>query len=116
MVNLYYGQPTSEQNQEPKEWVTIRIFTGSGDLDTEDFNVPTGYWRIVYTTQALDERFAVFSAYIYPSGEITRYITHVDFDKSGTDTGYVRAGPGSFWIRVLAANLSSWTIQVQTQQ
>jgi hypothetical protein len=38
------------------------------------------------------------------------------FIKSGTDTTYVRAGPGDFWISVGAANLKSWTIEVQIQQ
>jgi hypothetical protein len=117
MVNLYYSQPpSSQQNQETKEWVTIRTFTGSGNLDTEDFTVATGYWRIIYTTQASNEQFAGFSAYVYPSGETTYYITHADLDKSGTGTSYVRADPGNFWIKVLAANLYSWTIQIQTQQ
>jgi hypothetical protein len=87
-----------------------------GEQDTEDFNVPTNYWRIVYTTVAENEQYAGFSAFVYPSGETAGYVAQVTFNKSGTETSYVRAGPGDFWISVLAANLRSWTIEVQIQQ
>ena len=51
-----------------------------------------------------------------PAAKLRSYVASVTFDKSGTDTSYVRAGPGDFWIKVIAANLRSWTIEVQTQQ
>ena len=97
------------------EWKTIKTLTGTGDKDTEDFTVPTYYWRITYTIKT-ESNYPRFSASIYPKGETTSYVAHVDFNKAGTDTSYVRAGPGDFWIHVLAANLSSWTIEVQIQQ
>jgi DNA/RNA endonuclease G (NUC1) len=84
--------------------------------DTEDFTVPTNYWRIVYTTNAENEQYALFSFFVYPSGETKSFVASVTFVKSGTDTTYARAGPGDFWIKVLAANLRTWTIEVQTQQ
>ena len=112
----------STQIQAAGEWKTIKTFTGSAptgkraiDQKTEDFTVPTNYWRTVYTIKAQNEQYASFSAYIYPSGETVKNVAKVDFYKSGTDTSYVRAGPGDFWISVLAANLSSWTIEIQTQ-
>ena len=98
------------------EWKTIKTFTGSGNKDTEDFTAPVNYWRIVYTTNANNEQYAVFSVFVYPSGETAKYVAFVTFNKSGTDTSYIRAGPGDFWIHIIAANLSSWTIEVQTQQ
>jgi len=98
------------------EWKTIKTFTGIEGKDTEDFNVPANYWRIVYTINAESEQYASFSFFVYPSGETKSFVASVTFMKSGTDTTYVRVGPGSFWIRVLAANLRSWTIEAQTQQ
>lgn len=97
------------------EWKTIKTFMGSGGKDTEDFTVPVNYWRITYTIKT-ESNYPGFSASIYPKGETALYIAHVDLDKAGTDTSYIRAGPGDFWIHVGAANLDSWMIEVQTQQ
>jgi len=98
------------------EWKTTYTFTGSEAKDTEDFNVPTNYWRVVYTVKAESEQYAAFYLYVYPSGETAGYVAHVALMKSGSDVSYVRAGPGNFYLKVLAANLNSWTIEVQIQQ
>jgi hypothetical protein len=115
-ASQWIPQSTSMQTAGQAGWKTIKTFTGSSYKDTEDFTVPTDYWRIVYTIRAESEEYAAFSAYIYPSGETAIYVTSVSFDKSGTDASYIREGPGDFWIKVLAANLRSWTIEVQIQQ
>ncbi len=106
---------TSRSAQVAGQWRMIKTFTGSADKDTEDFNVPTSYWRIVYTVVPQNEQ-SIFAFFVYPSGKTQGFVASVSFVKSGTDTSYIRAGPGGFWIKVLAANLSSWTIEVQIQQ
>ena len=116
IVQTLTVQPSFTQTLGQGEWKTIKTFTGIEGKDTEDFNVSTNYWRIVYTIKAESEQYASFSFFVYPSGETKSYVASVTFIKSGTDTTYVRAGPGDFWIKVLAANLKSWTIEVQTQQ
>lgn len=109
--------PTAAQTSGAGQWKTIETFAGSSDKDTEDFNVPTNYWRLAYTITAQPyQQFVGFSAVIYPGGKISGSVASVNLDKSGTDTGYVRAGPGSFWISIVAVNLSSWTIEVQIQE
>lgn len=109
------AQSTSTQILAQSEWKTTKTLTGSASKDTEDFTVPTNYWRIVYTITT-DSQFPVFSIFVYPSGETKNFVAFMDLRKPGTDTSYVRAGPGDFWIHVAAANLKSWTIEVQTQQ
>ena len=42
------------------EWKTIKTLSGSGNKDTEDFTVPTNYWRIVYTVTAQYVEYASF--------------------------------------------------------
>jgi len=108
-------QQTTTQTTAQVEWKTIKTFTGSDNRDTEDFNVPTNYWRIVYTIEAESEQFAGFYAFVCLSGKDDS-VASVSLNKSGTETSYIRAGPGDFWIKVLAANLKSWTIEVQIQQ
>jgi hypothetical protein len=111
--NLQMGPTTS---QAVGQWKTIRTFTGSANKDTEDFTVQANYWRIVYTAQAPSEPM-VFSAFIYPSGETAAYAAFVTLKKPGTtETSYIRAGPGDFWIKIIAGNVNSWTIDVQIQQ
>ena len=116
-------QATSTQIQAAGEWKTMKTFTGSAPTGkvalgqkTENFTVPINYWRIVCTIKAQDEQYASFHALVYPSGETARYVSSVDLRQSGTNTTYVRAGPGDFHVKVSAANLNSWTIEVQTQQ
>lgn len=108
-------QQTTTQTTARVEWKTIKTFTGSADKATEDFNVPTNYWRIVYTINAENEQFAGFYAFVCLSGKDDS-VASVNLNKSGTETSYIRAGPGDFWVKVLAANLKSWTIEVQIQQ
>ena len=55
-------QASSTQTTGQGEWKTIKTFTGSADKSTEDFNVPTNSWRIVYATKAESEQYAAFYA------------------------------------------------------
>jgi len=57
------------------------MLTGSADKRTEDFTVPTNYWRIVYTIKAQNEQYGGFYAYIYPSGETKSYVASVELNK-----------------------------------
>jgi len=123
LVSIAVGSTVSTPTVEPPstqtgqaEWTTIKAFYRSENKDTENFTVATNYWRIVYTISAEDEQFAAFSAFIYHSGETAGYVASVSLNRSGTEMSYVRAGPGDFYVSVLAANLRSWTIEVQIQQ
>ena len=107
---------TSAQTVAQGEWKTIATLAGSGDKDTEDFNVPTNYWRIVYTiSQEYSGGYTYFRAYIHRSGEAGDSVASVELGKSGTETSYIREGPGDFWIKVVSGNVDSWTIEVQIQ-
>jgi hypothetical protein len=64
IVIIVAAQSTSTQILAQGEWKTIKTLTGSADKDTEDFTVPTNYWRIVYTIKAENEQYGGFYAYI----------------------------------------------------
>ncbi|MGA8905219.1 MAG: hypothetical protein WB661_09455 [Candidatus Bathyarchaeia archaeon] len=117
-VQTLTAQLSSTQTANQGEWKTISTVTGSASKDTADFTAPTNYWRIVYTIQAQNglEQYASFTIFVYPSSETQSFVASAALFKSGTDTTYIRAGPGDFWIKVIAANLVSWTIEVQVQQ
>ncbi len=107
--------PSSMTPQIPTEptgkWSTIATFQGSGVKTTEQFYVPTDYWRLKYTVQAETEEYAHFSIWIKPA-----LLEMISFHQSGTDISYIYEGPGYFHLEINAANLKSWTIEVQIQK
>jgi hypothetical protein len=112
---LVIAQSISTQTLAQGGWKMVKTLIESWDKDSENFMVPTNYWRIVYTVVAQTEQYAGFSVYIYSGGKATGYVAHVNFDKFGTEVSYVHAGPGDFWIHVGGADLRSWMIEVQIQ-
>lgn len=112
--------PTETVEPEPPaqtgEWKTIEKFSGVDDKSTKDFYVTSNYWRVKYTVQAESEQYAAFVIIVYPADETESFTEMIDFDQSGTDISYIREGPGNFYLKIGAANLKSWTIEVQIQE
>lgn len=96
-----------------EEWVTVKTFTAKSDKTTETFYISGAKWRINWTANAESPEFGVFGFFVYPEGETVMYVESVSHDGSGSDTTYIYQGNNSFYIKVLAANLSSWTIEVE---
>ncbi len=97
-------------------WTSIYKFKGVGSKTSEDFKVPVGYWRLKYTVEAEDEKYAHFSIFVYPAGEMDFYTEYITFDNSGHDYSYIRGEVGYYYIKVNAANLRSWQIRVDIQE
>jgi hypothetical protein len=96
-----------------EEWVTVETFIGQGDKATAPFQISGSKWRISWTVEADEPEYAAFGFFVYPEGETTMYVESVTQDGIGGDTTYIYQGNDSFYIKVLAANLSSWTIVVE---
>jgi hypothetical protein len=96
-----------------EEWVTVETFTGQGDKTTAPFQISGSKWRISWTVEAAEPEYAIFSFFAYPEGETVMYVESVSHDGIGSDTTYVYQGNDSFYIKVIAANVSSWTIVVE---
>jgi hypothetical protein len=88
------------------------VFTGQGDKNTSVFSVGTWSFTVKWTTASDSPEYAAFAFFIYPEGETADYACDVDFDGVGSDSTVCRGGPGNFYIKVLAANLSSWRIEI----
>ena len=102
-ITAYFEEepPTSEPT----------TFTGSSDRTTPPFTVTTSEWIIdwSYVPDYEYPEYAGFGFYVYPRGETVMYVESV---LSGSTSGstYSYAGPGEYYVEVLAANLKSWTI------
>ena len=97
-----------------EEWVTVKTFTGKTDKTTAPFHISGAKWRINWTANAEDPEFGVFGFFVYPEGETVMYVESVThYQGSASDTTYIYQGNGSFYIKVSAANMQSWTIEVE---
>lgn len=94
-------------------WTTIYTFKGSDDLVTDNFDVPTNYWRVKYRVMTLTEwpEYMNFDIYVY-SGT-GKYIDMYDWDSTGTWFLYFDEEPGEFYIEIDANNIYYWKAEVQ---
>jgi hypothetical protein len=102
--------PTASATATPTP--TAIVYTGQGDKNTPAFSVGTWSFTVKWTTQSDNPEYAVFGFFVYPEGETGAYVCEANFDGVGSDSTVCRGGPGNFYIKVLAANLSSWRIEV----
>jgi hypothetical protein len=98
------------------QWKTILTLAGTSYKDTQNFQVPTNYWRILVTIQLQGEGTGMgFVVSINQEGSSSSYVSEMSLTQPGTETSYVHAGPGTFWFSIQAANVN-WTIEVQIPQ
>jgi len=88
------------------------VFSGQGDKDTQSFDVRYTPFAIDWTTQSDSPDYAGFAFFVYPEGETVSYACHASFDGVGSDSTVCHAPAARYWIHVIAANLSSWHIEV----
>lgn len=87
-------------------------FSGQGDKNTTDFCISKSQFTIAWMTSSGSPEYAIFDGFIYPSGETASLAGSFNYDGVGSDSTVIRGGPGCFYVSVLAANLSSWTVTV----
>jgi hypothetical protein len=117
-----YKLPTPSPTPTPaKEWHPIANFTGTGDKTTSLFYIPSNQFRIIYGANPDDQavQYGIggdLYFFIYPKGETLMYVEYVSMTsimETKADLTYVYHGPGSFYIKVIAANLDLWLIKVE---
>lgn len=96
-----------------EEWQDVITFTGKSDKTTVPFYISGAKWRINWTVTAEEPDLALFIFFVYPEGETAMYVESIWQDGVGSDTTYIYEGNDSFYIKVGAANLEKWTIEVE---
>lgn len=127
-------EPSAPQTQESitqtildDDWVTIQEFSktdgAQGPISTEEFHIPSNYWRVIFEAEALEEaKYVTFNIHIIPTEcEDESYIAPKTTEKTSygiarTHIYYIYQGPGDFYIEITPWNLKSWSIKIQTQE
>jgi hypothetical protein len=118
--------PTSIENQKPEEasqpegttneteWSAVQIFTGIESETTPPFHISGAEWRFIWTADIRYPEYGVFDILVYRQDEPSMFAKRVSYseDASG-DTVYINEGGRDYYLRVITANLGSWTITVE---
>jgi len=120
-------QESITQTIQDEDWVTVQEFyekdCTQGTISTEEFHIPSNYWRVIFEAEALEEaKYVTFNIHIIPTEcEDESYIAPKTTEKGSygiarTRIYYIYEGPGDFYIEITPWNLKSWSIKVQTQE
>ena len=96
----------------PSPTPTPTVFMGQDDKSTPVFEVTHSPFRIGWTTQSDSPIHAMFGFFVYPQGETAVFECMAFYDAEGSDYTVCHAPPGRYWLEVLAANLTSWQIEI----
>jgi hypothetical protein len=91
----------------------VQTFSGDGIKDTQPFTVTGDTWRLRYDFQstAPDQQSSSFDMSVYKTGN-TIPETVITSESPGSDTSYVNAGAGTYYLSIESAN-ATWTVIVE---
>jgi hypothetical protein len=103
-IRIAYAQQNCE---------TLQTFSGDGIKETQPFTVTGDTWRLRYDFQstASDQQSSSFEMSVYKSGN-TIPESVITLDNPGSDTSYVDAGAGTYYLSIESAN-ATWTVTVE---
>lgn len=84
----------------------VETVSGTGNEQSPVFDITGGSFRLTITSDptSQDPQGASVSVFVFPEGEDVDFVTVFDQEGEGTETSIVNAGPGSFFLDILAAN------------
>jgi len=108
---------SSDSSGSGDNWKSVETFSGTGDIETDTFQIKGDKFKIKVkaTGDATDVDYLMLSLITYEVGEDQIYVSMDDLDftqMSETDEFIINEGPGEYYIKVIAANLDSWEIEV----
>lgn len=88
--------------------------TGSGSEKSAPFTITTSEWIIDWEYEPEPEYpdMAVVSFFIYPRGETAMYTEAIMPGSETSGSSYSYAGPGDYYVEVIAANVLSWEVVI----
>ena len=85
-------------------WQEVKRFSGSSDMTTQPFQVPSESWRIRWSYSTSQN--AVFSFKVYNLGDPVNPVESIDTSgPSGSGTRNITKGPATFYLKILAASI-----------
>jgi hypothetical protein len=91
----------------------VQTFTGSGIKETQPFTVTSDTWRLRYDFESTtpDQQSSSFDMSVYKTGN-TIPESVITLERPGSDTTYVQAGAGTYYLSIGSAN-ATWTVTVE---
>jgi hypothetical protein len=91
----------------------VQTFTGSGIKETQPFTVTSDTWRLRYDFESTtpDQQSSSFDMSVYKTGN-TIPESVITLERPGSDTTYVNAGAGTYYLSIGSAN-ATWTVTVE---
>jgi hypothetical protein len=91
----------------------VQTFTGNGIKDTQPFTVTSDTWRLRYDFESTstDQQSSSFDMSVYKTGN-TIPESVITPERPGSDTTYVNAGAGTYYLSIGSAN-ATWTVTVE---
>ena len=91
----------------------VQTFTGNGIKDTQPFTVTGDTWRLRYDfeSSSTDQQSSSFDMSVYKSGN-TIPESVITLERPGSDTTYVKAGAGTYYLSIGSAN-ATWSVTVE---
>ena len=91
----------------------VQTFTGSGIKETQPFTVTSDTWRLRYDFESTtpDQQSSSFDMSVYKTGN-TIPESVITLERPGSDTSYVNAGAGTYYLSIGSAN-ATWTVTVE---
>jgi hypothetical protein len=91
----------------------VQTFTGTGIKETQPFTVTSDTWRLRYDFESNtpDQQFSSFDRIVYKTSN-TIPESVMTLERPGSDTSYVNAGAGTYYLSIGSAN-APWTVRVE---
>jgi hypothetical protein len=106
--------PPSEVSTNEDEWTTVKSFIGKDGQTTPAFHISGNKWRIIWTVDAQNPQYAVFDILVYPQDNPGVLTERISYSKGMSgDTVYIDEGGRDYYLKIIVANLASWTVTVE---
>ena len=92
-------------------WHTVTNFSGTGNTNTDSFQIQGGRFRLTYSANPENE-YSLFSLLAYHPGSDV-YTDTFSLNSGGTQSSISYSGAGEYYLKIISANMKSWNVQVE---
>ena len=119
--------PAAVETQQPNEvtvpettpeneagWTTIKSYNGKEGTTTSAFHISGSKWRITWTVDTPQTKYAVFDILIYRQDSTNLLAGRISYSQGMPGgTAIFDEGGHDYYLKVLTANLNKWTIDIE---
>jgi len=96
-----------------KSWHDLTSFSGSGDKNTDTFNIQGSKFKLIYIVKG-DNDYALLTLSVYEEdSSFPTEMIMTDIGFTGSEETIIYDGSGTYYLDIGAANLHSWSVKVE---